>query len=50
MDGTTLMCYVNDQLYVTYSEYNFMIGRFGLRAGDSGVKFSNLTLSGDCKE
>jgi len=47
MDGTTLMCYVNDELYIVFSEYNFMVGRFGLRAGAAGVTFSNFSVTGE---
>ena len=47
LDGTDLRCYVDNKLYILYSEMDFLTGRgIGIRAGAAGVSFSSLNVSG----
>lgn len=47
LNGTDLYCYVNGELYIAFSEYNFLTGGgFGLRAGAENVSFTNFSVSG----
>lgn len=49
LNGTDLYCYVNGELYMAFSEYNFLTGGgFGLRAGAENVSFMNFSVSGKC--
>ncbi len=50
LSGTEVRCYVNDKLYLIFSERNFLQGKgVGLRTGEAGVSFSNYTISGEYK-
>ena len=50
LSGTDIWCYVNDKLYLIYSERNFLPGKgIGVRTGASGINFKNFTVSGDLK-
>lgn len=49
LNGTDLYCYVNGELYIAFSEYNFLTGGgFGVRAGAENVSFTNFSVSGKC--
>ncbi len=49
LSGTEACCYVNDKLYLIFSERYFLQGKgFGLRAGGADITFNNFTVSGDC--
>lgn len=44
-DGTTINCYVDDELYFTYTDSNPLTGnRYGIRAGTPEVEFTNITI------
>lgn len=46
LNGTTISCYVNNQLYINYSEFNFLTGTgYGLRTAVNGVSFANFKIS-----
>ena len=48
LSGTTVHCYVNDKLYIIFSEYNFLQGKkYGIRAGVTGVTFTSFTKTND---
>lgn len=48
LDGTDIRCYVDNELYILYSEMNFLTGRgIGIRAGAPEVTFSQLNITGN---
>lgn len=48
LSGTEARCYVNDKLYLIFSERNFLQGKgVGIRTGGNGVQFSGFSLSGE---
>ena len=49
--GGVIRCYVDDTLYITYTDENFLIGEYvGLRSGKSGTVYSDFTVSADTIE
>ncbi len=47
-DGTTVKCYVDDILYITYTDVNPLTGdKIGVRAQKPNVEFSGITVSSD---
>ncbi len=47
LNGTDLYCYVDGQLYISFSEYRFLSGGgFGIRTGTSGVSFTDFKVNG----
>lgn len=50
LSGTEVWCYVNDKIYLIFSERNFLQGKgVGIRTGASGISFKNFTVSGELK-
>lgn len=49
LNGTDLYCYVNEKLYIAFSEYNFLKGSgYGVRTATQNVSFTNFSVSGKC--
>ncbi len=46
LNGTDLNCYVNDKLYIVFSERRFLRGTgYGIRAGAVATEFSDFSVS-----
>ena len=45
-DGAAIRCYINEELYISYNDYNNYDGKgFGVRTGAANIEFSNINIS-----
>lgn len=50
LKGTKILCYANDELIGGYKDKNPIMGTsYGLRAGGSGVSYTNLSITSEYK-